>query len=83
MKKEILKIFVSEIGWIERFTQVKREGKRDNETTWIDVDTPILEVVDGITNRVVAYRQANRQGDRYFNERFVVEVDYFENNVKK
>lgn len=70
---EIISITVQEIGKIFRFSQVKRENKQPHETTWIKVDKPIEAfTVNGEMAPVTWYRQGNRE----WNGKYVIEVEY-------
>lgn len=74
MEKKIYSITVVDIGKIFAVEQVKRANKRPNETTWIDVENPI-EVFT--KNGEMALVEWYRQGNKEFNGKYVIEVEYF------
>lgn len=72
-ERKIISITVAEIGKIFRFGQVKRENKQPDETTWVKTDNPIeMFTVNGEMAPVTWYRQGNRE----WNGKYVIEVEY-------
>ena len=73
--KKIFSITVVDVGKIFARSQVKRENKRPYETTWIIVETPIEPfTMRGEMAEVPWYRQGNRE----WNGKFVIEIEYYE-----
>lgn len=63
-----------DIGKVFATQQVKRVNKKPNETTWIEVEEPIeIFTKNGEMAPVEWYRQGNRE----FNGKYVIEVEYF------
>ncbi len=68
-------MFVTDIGWVNRFSQVKRANKLPHETTWVDIENPIEEFeVNGEMAPVTWYRQ--KDGMEY-NGKYVVAIERF------
>lgn len=73
--RPIFRMFVENIGWVNRYRQVKRKNKLPGETEWIDIDEPIEEFeVNGEMAPVKWYRQ--KDGCEY-NGKYVVAIERF------
>jgi hypothetical protein len=74
-ERPIFKMFVENIGWVNRYSQVERKNKQPHETKFIELDEPIEEFsVNGEMAPITWYRQ--KDGMEY-NGKYVVAIERF------